>query len=102
LLYDDAEKSYSFSFTPSTCQFRSRLDGSFPRTTPRFDTIIPAGRTGWSKLYAQNEQAIVGAVLNRNANVASSNAAFNGGHLLHKLTTATSAKVTLPVFPPSC
>ncbi|NOT60966.1 MAG: hypothetical protein HOP19_12175, partial [Acidobacteria bacterium] len=102
LLYDDAEKAYSFSFTPNLCQFRGRLDGTFPRTSPRYDSVIPAGRTGWLKLSTQDDRGIVGAALNRNSNAASSSGGFSGGHNLHKLTTTNAASVTVPVFPPNC
>ena len=102
LLYDDAERAYSFTFAPTTCQFRTRLDNTFPRTTPRYDSIIAAGRTAWMKLSTQDDRGLVGAVLNRNSNTASSSAAFSGGHNLHKLTTTNAASVTVPIFPPSC
>ncbi len=102
LLYDDAEKAYSFTFSPTTCQLRARLDSTFPRTTPRYDSLIAGGRTGWMKLSAQNDRGLVGSVLNRNSNAASSSSAFSGGHNLHKLTTTNAASVTVPVFPPTC
>ncbi|MGH9801729.1 MAG: hypothetical protein ACRD82_15315, partial [Blastocatellia bacterium] len=47
LLYDDAENVLSFSVSGS-CQLRNSLSNNFPRTTPRFETFIPAGRTGWA------------------------------------------------------
>jgi hypothetical protein len=102
LLFDDAEKAYSFSGVGDSCQFRNRLDGVFPRTTPRLDVLIPAGRTGWMKLWLVNDGAIVGAALNRNSNATSQTGAFNGGHSLHTLTRASSATITMPVFPPTC
>lgn len=102
LVYDDAEKAYSFSFTPNTCQFRSELGGSFPRTTPRLDALIGAGRTGWMKFYASPDAALIGGAFNFNDNAASQPGAFNGGHGLHTLTTTNTASVTIPVFPPTC
>ncbi len=102
LLYDDAEKAYSFSFNPNTCQFRSELGGSFPRTTPRMDTVIGAGRNGWLKFYASPDAALIGGAFNFNDNAASQPGAFNGGHGLHTLTTTNTASVTIPVFPPTC
>ncbi len=102
ILYDDTETPFSFSFSPGTCQFRSLISSSFPRTTPRFEQVVPAGRSGWLKLGMQTEGAVSGAALNFNANAATAGNAFNQGHNLHKLTLTTAATVTVPVFPPSC
>ncbi|MFN0086112.1 MAG: hypothetical protein ACKVX9_12065, partial [Blastocatellia bacterium] len=102
LLYDDAETAYSFSFNPGSCQFRSIISNAFPRTTPRVESVIGAGRTGWMKLWSQTEAAISGAIINRNPNSAASAQAYNQGHNLHVLTHTPSASVTIPVFPPSC
>ena len=102
VLYDDAEAPYSFSFSPGTCQFRSVISSSFPRTTPRFEQVIPAGRSGWLKVGTQAEGAVSGAALNFNTNAATTANAFNQGHNLHKLTLSTAVTMTVPVFPPSC
>jgi hypothetical protein len=103
LLFDDAENALSFSFAPGTCQFRSVLSNSFPRTAPRFDSVIPAGRTGWMKLWvAGGTAAMTGAAINFNANAAASAGAFNQGHNLHVLTTTNAMVYTIPIFPPSC
>lgn len=102
LLYDDAENVTSFSVT-GNCQLMSTLSNNFPRTTPRFETFIPAGRTGWLKFYNQTGAiGILGAAINLNANAASSAGAFNGGHNLHHLTLNCGMSYTVPVFPPSC
>ena len=63
LIYDDAEKAYSFGGRGGSCQFRNRLDGVFPRTTPRLDVVISAGRSGWMKLWSASEGAVVGAAV---------------------------------------
>lgn len=102
ILYNDAETSYSFSFNVGTCLFKSVISNNFPRTTPRFEQVVPAGRSGWMKLWSADDAAIIGAVLNRNDNVNSSPNAFNGGHNLHILRLKERAVVTVPVFPPSC
>jgi uncharacterized repeat protein (TIGR01451 family) len=102
ILYDDAENPYSFSFSSGACQFRSPLSSTFPRTTPRFESIIPAGRSGWMKLWGANDIGIIGATLNRNDNKRTAANAFEGGHMLHKLTLTNSVTVTIPIFPPSC
>ena len=101
LLYDDAENVLSFSVTGG-CQLRNSISNNFPRTTPRFETFVPAGRTGWAKVYNQTGAiGILGAAINLNPNAASSAGAFNGGHNLHHLTLTTASYV-VPVFPPSC
>ena len=66
------------------------------------DTVIGAGRTGWLKLYASPDAALIGGAFNFNANAISQSGAFNGGHGLHTLTLTGSASVTIPVFPPNC
>lgn len=102
LLYDDAENVTSFTFT-GNCQFMSSLSNNFPRTTPRFETFIPAGRTGWAKFSNQTGAiGILGAAINFNPNAATSAGAFNGGHNLHHLTLNCGMAYTVPVFPPSC
>jgi len=102
LLYDDAENVLSFSVS-GNCQLRNSLSNNFPRTTPRFETFIPAGRTGWVKFYNQTGAiGILGAAINANPNAGSSAGAFNGGHNLHHLTLNCGMTYTVPVFPPSC
>ena len=102
LLYDDAEKAYSFSLPAATCQSRGTLSNDRPRVVPRYDTIIGAGRSGWLKLSGGTDIGIFGAQINRNTNATSNAGAFNQGHNLHTLTTTTAASVTIPVFPPTC
>jgi hypothetical protein len=101
LLYNDQENAYSFTFNPSTCQFRSVLSNNFPRTTPRIESVIPAGHTGWLKLSSTN-MALTGAAFNRNPNASASAGAFNGAHSLHGMTLNAGVSITIPVFPPSC
>ncbi len=101
LFYDDSENVLSFSITGSS-QFRGSLSNTTPRLTPRFETFIPAGRTGWFKVYSLSDIGILGAAINLNANAGTSAGAFNGGHNLHKLTLTPSAQYIIPVFPPNC
>jgi uncharacterized repeat protein (TIGR01451 family) len=100
ILYDDAENAASFSFSAG-CQLKQTISNSLPRTTPRFTQFIPAGRTGWMKLWAGAEIGIAGAMFTSNPNANASPGAFNGGHNLHKLRLATDS-YTVPVFPPGC
>lgn len=102
ILYNDAENAVSFSVNGS-CQLRSSLSNNLPRTTPRFDSFIPAGRTGWLKIYEQTGGlGITGAAINFNPNASASAGAFNQGHNLHVLTLTSGMSYILPVFPPNC
>lgn len=106
LLYDDGENAFSYTFTASSCQFRSSLSNNFPRTAPRFETIITAGRSGWTKLSADGSGfGLLGATFNSNPNVAAAANAFNGAHNLHVMTlnnAGVTVNLIIPVFPASC
>ncbi len=102
LLFDDAEAAFSFSFNAGTCQVKQTLSNNFPRTAPRFETVIPSGRSGWIKLWPSADIGVVGAVFNTNPSAASTGSAFNGGHSLHALRLQSSTSITVPVFPPNC
>lgn len=97
LLFDDAEQSQSFSFSFS-CGAVTELSNTFPRTVPRFDSVIPAGRTGWMKFWVGATSGILGSsiVYNQQQGVN-----FAGGHNLHHLTltSGTAQTITIPVFP---
>jgi subtilisin-like proprotein convertase family protein len=102
ILYDDAENALSFSVTGG-CQLRSSINNNFPRTTPRFETFVPAGRTGWIRIYNQTGAiGMTGAAINFNGNATSSAGAFNQGHNLHALRLNNQMSYIIPVFPPSC
>ena len=103
LIYDDGENPFSFSIG-GACQIQGNLSDSFPRTSPRLSVIIPAGRSGWLKIYNQSaDNGLLGSVINFNASASAQANAFNGGRNMHKLTlTAGTSTVTIPVFPPSC
>lgn len=108
LLFDDTESAFSFSISGG-CQIRQVLSDSFPRTTPRLSQVVPAGRSGWMKLWSNGvgssadpltTPGIIGAIINANPGAANPNA-FNQGHNLHKLSL-TSDFFVIPVFPPNC
>ncbi|MBL8187992.1 MAG: proprotein convertase P-domain-containing protein [Acidobacteria bacterium] len=102
IFYDDAENALSFSVTGG-CQLRNVISNNFPRITPRFETFVPAGRTGWLRIYNQTGAiGMTGAAINLNNNAASSAGAFNQGHNLHALTLNNQMSYIIPVFPPSC
>jgi hypothetical protein len=102
VFYDDGESSLGFSFSSGECQFRSSLSNNFPRTMPRFEEFIPAGRSGWAKFYAQNDQGMLGAAISFNQNAGASGAAFSGGGNLYKLSLTATASLTIPIFLPNC
>src|SRR5262249_7894691 len=79
IFYNDVEIGVSFSFSPRSCQFRSIISNTFPRITQRFEQFVPAGHTGWFRIYSLSDQGILGAVFNQNENSASIPGAFNQG-----------------------
>ena len=102
ILYDDSENALSFNVTGG-CQLRSSLTNNFPRTTPRFEQFVPAGRTGWLRIYRPDaDMGIAGSAINFNTGASSSAGAFNQGHNLHVLTLSNAASYVIPVFPPAC
>jgi hypothetical protein len=101
VLYNDQEQPHSFNIASSGCQRSGQIDDDFPRTTPRFRQVIPAGQSGWLKFWAVEDVGIFGAALASVANAQAAAGTFNGSHNLHKLRL-TSAAVTIPVFPPGC
>jgi len=98
LFYDDTESALSFQIAAGTCQLKRTISNDFPRTAPRLNQFIPAGRSGWFKVWMTGGGGMVGAILNANPNAGSGAGAFTGGHTLHKLTL-TSDSFTIPVFP---
>lgn len=100
LLYNDTENAFSFNLAPGLCQLRSTLGAGFPRTSPRFDQVIPPGHSGWMKLWTVGDAALSGVVINFNKNAA----AITSGHgrNLHKLSLTGAASLKVPVFPASC
>src|SRR5205085_5946246 len=102
LFYDDTERSLSFNLAAGTCQLRTSITNNTPRITPRFDQFVPAGRTGWFKVWVPGLFGITGAILNTNPNSGTSAGAFGQGHNLHVLTNTNTASYTIPIFPAGC
>jgi hypothetical protein len=100
IVYDQLENPYSWT-SSGGCQIVRSLDNTFPRTTPRFGNVIPAGSIGWMKFWATSDNALTGTVINSNSNAGSNPSAFEQGHSLHNLRL-TSATITIPVFPSNC
>jgi hypothetical protein len=102
VVYDDAENTFSTSFS-GPCHLELSIGaGNLPRVVGGWNALIPAGHTGWMKFWKPNADqfgaGILGAAINFNAGTAG----FNGGHNLHKLTLSTNDVIIVPVFPPSC
>ena len=112
ILYDDVENPYSFNLFNLGCQVRRSLNNDFPRTAPRFNSILGPGRSGWMKLWASTSavdpvvgpttMALLGAVINYNASADLNASLFNQGHNLHKLTVGDPTALIVPVFTPNC
>ncbi len=100
IMYDALEVGVSYSFSPGLCQFKSSLSDSFPRTTPRYGSVISSGNTGWTKFWGTSDKALMGAIINRNPTA--SPASFSNGHNLHKLTMSKAGKYEIPVFTAMC
>jgi hypothetical protein len=102
VIYDDAENTFSTSFS-GPCHLEFSIGASnLPRVVGGWNALIPAGHTGWTKFWKVNADqfgdGILGAAINFNAGTAG----FNGGHNLHKLTLSPFNAYIVPVFPPSC
>ncbi|NDD65631.1 MAG: hypothetical protein EBZ36_16890, partial [Acidobacteria bacterium] len=97
LLFNDTEQGFSFSVTEGA-QMAQVLSSSYPRSTPRFGAIIPAGSTGWMKIWSQrNDIALTGIRISSNT----SRGAFGDGINLHKLTVGATT-LTIPILVPDC
>lgn len=123
ILYDDAERPHSWSRS-GVCQLVLPLNNDFPKTVPRFDTVIPAGQTGWMKFWSTSTfnnslvggtsadgRALLGAVFQRNPQGGTASGAFQGARNLHVMTVLSdreapgTPQVTvflIPAFPPNC
>jgi hypothetical protein len=100
-VYNDVEQQFSFS-AQGGCQLRQYLSNTFPRTSPRFDQIIPKGQTGWLKIWAGADYGILGAAITFNANSSALATPVIGGQNMHKLTFTGAASFTMPIIKPRC
>ncbi|MFZ4986311.1 MAG: hypothetical protein ACOYLF_12695 [Blastocatellia bacterium] len=101
-LYNDAGVSASLTFNSSSCQLKAGITRTFPRTVPRPNVHIPAGRTGWLRLYPPTlDVGLLGSVLVSD-NSPSSTSPYSGGRNLHVLRMSSSVTYMMPVFPPTC
>lgn len=93
LLYDDREVAASFQLPMGGRQLRGLLGNQFPRTTPRYDRLIPAGRAGWMRLATVDDSGISGLLLT------DSLSGFRAGHNLHVLTITRAVVYEMPILP---
>jgi len=97
LVFNDVEQGFSFS-SQEGCQMVRVLSSTFPRSTPRLSSIIPAGRSGWMKVWPmQTAQAFVGMIMTADPQ----RGGYAGAGHLHKRTLAATS-LEMPVIPPSC
>jgi hypothetical protein len=98
VIYDDAENTFSTSFS-GNCHLELSLGANnLPRVIGGWNALIPAGHTGWMKFWSTSDIGILGSAINFNAAASG----FNGGHNLHKLTLSAGANYVVPIFPASC
>jgi hypothetical protein len=106
VIYDDAENTFSTSFS-GQCHLEISLGANnLPRVIGGWNALLPAGHSGWMKFWSTADIGILGAAINFNANAAVGNpnhpGDFSGGHNLHKLTLSAGANYLVPVFPAAC
>ena len=103
-LYDDSEAPFSIGNYTILCQLTGTILPSALVGGRRFESVVPAGRTGWLKLNLSGTtpRGLLGAQINFNPNTRSNSSAYNQGHLLHKLSLTNNTALTIPVLPPTC
>jgi hypothetical protein len=92
-LFDNAGTARAFTRTPPSAQLFRELDNRFPKTTPNFRVVIPAGQTGWAKMNLVSDVPLLGAAFFRPS---------GGAVNLRARTLSTSGGFTVPVEAPSC
>jgi hypothetical protein len=112
VLFNDVETSAGASTLATTPQLRVELSDAFPATAPNFSTMIPAGRTGWMKMFSQSDVGYSGSVLymstttthsgNGNGGKTTTTTTPDGGANMQALTLSQAANYTLPNRPPTC
>lgn len=102
LLYNDAKSVVSFRLPAGGCQLSGNLSDNFPQIPLGFSNFIPAGHSGWLRLYHFTAPlAISGAAINSTTSVWVLNGA-NGGANLNPLSYNETTTITIPVQPPTC
>ena len=92
LLFDDLERGASFTIPAAGRQLRGLLGPNFPRTSPRFEALIPVGRSGWMRFAASADHPLSGAIIDLAPD------GTGQGRNLHHLTTTGSGRLVMPVL----
>jgi hypothetical protein len=100
-VYNSNRVAQDFTFSTTAPRFIGNLSASFPRLTTRLDNFIPAGQSGWMKLWTDGNWGIIGSVLNVPANPRTLNA-FVGGFNLQQGALANAVSLEVPISVPTC
>ncbi len=100
LLYNEDERPFSTTI-PGGCQRMILLSNTTIRVPTTYTNVIPAGRTGWMRIFQTTSptRGVVGAQLNLHTGLATVLTAYTGSHNLHTLALDASEILTIPVFP---
>jgi hypothetical protein len=106
-LFSDLGASAAIGTALGTPQFVAELNDGFP-AVPNFSTMVPAGHTGWMKLFSPSDIGVFGAVLYGQSGKPGKKikdrkvSRPDGGVNMRALTTTSSASVVIPVLPVTC
>lgn len=107
LLYNDAEKGFSYQTSFPTCLEVRLLNDSTIRVPNGYSKVIPSGRSGWMTIQSATNVAgipnlgLLGAMIVSNTKSNTDKAAFNGGHALHFLSVRSNPGFAIPIIPTS-
>jgi hypothetical protein len=100
IVYDDVETGHGFLTNPLPSQAVLQLSNAFPRLAPPLDLVVPAGRSGWIRLFPTTpDVGVLGAIFHRRPHPAMIDA-YDGAKNLHALKLTTTVTLTIPVTPP--
>lgn len=113
LVYDDEENGYSGTL-PLSCYLTSDKQRiTSVRTAPNLTTIVPSGRSGWARFYANGRRTVRGdssgcLVTLNNVPLMGATATkvgfYTGGHNLRQLSNfnVPGFSITIPAVAPYC
>lgn len=102
VVLDGGANEFEFNASLAAPQLRTSLTNNFPPLEIPLEVLIPAGGSGWLKLWATTELPLLGAALNLNQNSLGQASAFNTARNLVPLTLTASSSLTVPVNPQLC
>ncbi len=100
-IYNSNRAMQDFTFSATAPQFIGNLSASFPRLTTRLDSFIPAGQSGWMKLWTDANWGMIGSVMNLPANLRTPSG-FVGGFNLPQGALANAVSLEVPISVPTC